>query len=132
MSKGMQEENDEEIEALAQYLDAQPLYRKGHMYENLGQGKGFAPPSEIEGPRFELKPLSSHLKYEFLGENETLPVIVSAYLEEEQLNKLLRVLRKHKKAIGWTIFDIQEISPSICITFFGKIIANCKEGLIRT
>ena len=33
-------------------------------------------------------------------------------LEEE---KLLRVLREHKKTIGWTIDDIKGISPSICM-----------------
>ena len=137
ISTGMQEKNDEEIEALAQYLDAQPPYKKGHMYENLEQEKALPPLLEIEVPRLEFKPLPSHLKYEFLGENETLPVIVSTYLEEEQLNKLLRVLKKHKKAIGWTISNIQEINPSICMyRFFWRIIANwwsnCKEGLTRT
>ena len=85
------------------------------MFEKLGQEKRLPPPSEIETPKLELKPLPNHLKYEFLGENETLPMIVSAYLEEEQLNKLLWVLRKHKKTIGWTISDIQEISFSLCM-----------------
>ena len=33
-------------------------------------------------------------------------------MEEE---KLLRVLREHRKAIGWTIDDIKGISPSICM-----------------
>ncbi|XP_027178132.1 uncharacterized protein LOC113777297 [Coffea eugenioides] len=82
---------------------------------NLGQGKGFSQPSEIEPPRLELKPLPTHLRYEFLGENSTLPVIVSADLDDEQCTKLLRVLRKRKKAIGWTISDIKGISPSICM-----------------
>ena len=68
-SAGMQGKNDEESEALAQYLDAQPPYRKRCVYENLGQGKGLPPFSEIEAPKLELKPLPSHLKYEFLGEN---------------------------------------------------------------
>ncbi|XP_071902737.1 uncharacterized protein [Coffea arabica] len=34
---------------------------------------------------------------------------------EEECTKLLRVLRKRKKAIGWTISDIKGISPSICM-----------------
>ena len=92
-------ENKEEIKALAQYLNAQPPYRKGYVYENLEQGKELPPPSEIEAPRFELKPLLSQLKYEFLDENKTLPVIGSGYLADGKLNKLLRVLRKHMKAI---------------------------------
>ncbi|XP_071906131.1 uncharacterized protein [Coffea arabica] len=56
-------ENKEEIKALAQYLNAQPPYRKGYVYENLEQGKELPPPSEIEAPKFEIKPLPSHLKY---------------------------------------------------------------------
>ncbi|XP_027166325.1 uncharacterized protein LOC113766318 [Coffea eugenioides] len=70
---------------------------------------------EIEPPKLELKPLPTHLRYEFLGENKTLPVIVSADLDDEQCAKLLRVLRRRKKAIGWTISDIKGISPSICM-----------------
>ena len=29
--------------------------------------------------------------------------------------KLLVVLRKHKSALGWSIFDIKGIRPSICM-----------------
>ncbi|XP_071909601.1 uncharacterized protein [Coffea arabica] len=115
MSLGKQENVFEEIEELAKYLDFQAPYKRGNLYENLGQGKGFSQPSEIEPPRLELKPLPTHLRYEFLGENSTLRVIVSADLDDEQCTKLLRVLRKHKKAMGWTIADIKGISPSICM-----------------
>ncbi|XP_071928164.1 uncharacterized protein [Coffea arabica] len=115
MSLGKQEDVCEEIEELAKYLDFQAPYKRGKLYESLGQGKGFSQPSEIEPPRLELKPLPTHLRYEFLGENSTLPVIVSADLDDEQCTKLLRVLRKRKKAIGWTISDIKGISPSICM-----------------
>ncbi|XP_071916108.1 uncharacterized protein [Coffea arabica] len=115
MSLGKQEDVCEEIEELAKYLDFQAPYKRGNLYESLGQGKGFSQPSEIEPPRLELKPLPTHLRYEFLGENKTLPVIVSADLDDEQCAKLLRVLRRCKKAIGWTISDIKGISPSICM-----------------
>ncbi|XP_071940114.1 uncharacterized protein [Coffea arabica] len=115
MSLGKQEDVCEEIEELAKYLDFQAPYKRSNLYESLGQGKGFSQPSEIEPPRLELKPLPTHLRYEFLGENSTLPVIVSADLDDEQCTKLLRVLRKRKKAIGWTISDIKGISPSICM-----------------
>ncbi|XP_071939777.1 uncharacterized protein [Coffea arabica] len=115
MSLGKQEDVCEEIEELAKYLDFQAPYKRGNLYESLGQGKGFSQPSEIEPPKLELKPLPTHLRYEFLGENKTLPVIVSADLDDEQCAKLLRVLRRRKKAIGWTISDIKGISPSICM-----------------
>ena len=71
-------------------------------------------PSEERPPKLELKPLSSHLKYAFLGVEETFSVIISSSLESDQENKLLEILRTHKTAIGWTIADIKGISPLIC------------------
>ena len=44
-----------------------------------------------------------------------MPVLISAFLIEIQEEKLLKVLKNHKRAIGWTITDIRGISPSICI-----------------
>ena len=70
-------------------------------------------PSEERPPKLELKPLPSHLKYAFLGVEETFPIIISSSLESEQENKLLEILRTHKTAIGWTIADIKGISPLI-------------------
>ena len=71
-------------------------------------------PSEEKPPKLELKPLPSHLKYAFLGVEETFPVIISFSLESDQENKLLQILRTHKTAIGWTIADMKGISPLIC------------------
>ncbi|KAL6315159.1 hypothetical protein AAG906_037391 [Vitis piasezkii] len=68
-----------------------------------------------EPPKLELKLLPSHLRYAFLEDSSFYPIIINSslnYLEEE---KLLRVLREHRKAIGWTIDDIKGISPSICM-----------------
>ena len=71
-------------------------------------------PSEEKPPKLVLKPLPSHLKYAFLGVEETFPVIISSSLESDQENKLLEILRTHKTAIGWTIANINRISPLIC------------------
>ena len=70
-------------------------------------------PSDKKPPKLELKPLPSHLKYAFLGVEDTFPVIISSSLEPDQENKLLEILRTHKTAIGWTIADIKGISPLI-------------------
>ena len=53
------------------------------------------------------------LKYAFLGDFETLPVIISSHLDKDQEGKLLDVLIEYKKALGWIIADINKISPSI-------------------
>lgn len=37
-------------------------------------------------------------------------MIVSVELNNEQNKKLLRILKKHKKALGWTILDLKGIS----------------------
>ena len=71
-------------------------------------------PSEERPPKLELKPLPSHLKYAFLGVEETFPVIISSSLELDQENKLLEILKTHQTALGWTIEDIKGISPLIC------------------
>ena len=71
-------------------------------------------PSEKKPPKLELKPLPSHLKYAFLGVEDTFPVIISSSLESGQENKILEILRTHKTIIGWTIADIKGISPLIC------------------
>ncbi|XP_071918751.1 uncharacterized protein [Coffea arabica] len=41
-------------------------------------------PSVVQAPVLELKPLPKHLKYAYLGEGETLPVIISAGLSKVQ------------------------------------------------
>ncbi|CAN6583472.1 unnamed protein product [Malus baccata var. baccata] len=63
----------------------------------------------------ELKPLPDHLKYVFLGDDETLPVIVSSSLTALEEEKLIRVLKEHKTTIGWTLADIKGISPTTCM-----------------
>jgi len=62
-----------------------------------------------------LKPLLANLKYAYLEDKKKFPVIISASLDAKQEEKLLLVLKKHKKAIGWTLADIPGISPSTCM-----------------
>ncbi|CAN6552150.1 unnamed protein product [Malus baccata var. baccata] len=72
-------------------------------------------PSVDQAPTLELKPLPDHLKYVFLGDDETLPIIVSSSLTTHEEEKLVRVLRKHKTAMRWTLADIRGISPTTCM-----------------
>ncbi|CAN6571430.1 unnamed protein product [Malus baccata var. baccata] len=64
-------------------------------------------PSVVQPPTLELKPLPSHLKYVFLGDDETLPVIISSTLTAQEEDKLVKVLREYKTAVGWTLDDIK-------------------------
>ncbi|CAN6557496.1 unnamed protein product [Malus baccata var. baccata] len=72
-------------------------------------------PSVVQPPTLELKPLPSHLKYVFLGEDDTLPVIFSTSHTAQEEGKLVRVLKEYKTAIGWTLADIKGISPTTCM-----------------
>ena len=83
-------------------------------FEPLPPIKDRALPSEERPHKLELKPLPSHLKYAFLGVEETFSVIISSSLELDQENKILEILRTHRTALGWTIADIKGISPLIC------------------
>jgi len=55
------------------------------------------------------------LKYAYLERDGKLPVIIFALLTDEQEQKLLQVIKDHKRAIGWTFVDIPGISPSFCM-----------------
>ncbi|XP_076886748.1 uncharacterized protein LOC143536697 [Bidens hawaiensis] len=69
----------------------------------------------VEKPApLELKVLPSHLEYVNLDEVSNLPVIVSSKLTEEQKTKLIDVLKMHKGATAWRLFDVQGISPAYC------------------
>ena len=54
----------------------------------------------MEEPTFELKTLSSTLKYAFLDEEKAKPVIISSKLDMKQEEQLLEVLRRNEEAIG--------------------------------
>ena len=61
----------------------------------------------------ELKALPEHLKYIYLGEQETLPVIIESHLTDEKEENLMTILRKNREAIGWIMTDIKGLSPTI-------------------
>ena len=65
-------------------------------------------------PKVELKSLPSNLKYAFLGDNSSYPIIVNSALDDDQLTCLCGLLFKHRKAIGYTIDEIKGISPYNC------------------
>ena len=76
----------------------QPNTRK--YYEPLGEIAQTSVPSFKQPPKMEQKPLPSHLRYAYIGDASTLPVIISTSLIAAEKDKLLRVLRDHKDALG--------------------------------
>nr|GEW14963.1 reverse transcriptase domain-containing protein [Tanacetum cinerariifolium] len=67
-----------------------------------------------EPPEVELKDLPPHLEYVFLEGDDKLPVIITEYLSVEEKTALITVLKSHKRAIAWKLFDIKGIDPKFC------------------
>ena len=58
--------------------------------------------------------MPDNLKYAYLDEKKIYPVIISANLSEKEEEKLLKTLKKHRAAIGYTLDDLKGISPTLC------------------
>nr|GFB21462.1 reverse transcriptase domain-containing protein [Tanacetum cinerariifolium] len=67
-----------------------------------------------EPPELELKELPYHLEYVFLEDSKKLPVIIAKNLTVDKKKALINVLKSHKWAISWKIFDIKGIDPRFC------------------
>nr|GEV80271.1 reverse transcriptase domain-containing protein [Tanacetum cinerariifolium] len=67
-----------------------------------------------EPPELELKELPSHLEYAFLEDSNKFPVIIAKNLKVNEREALINVLKSHKRAIAWKIFDIKGIDPRFC------------------
>jgi hypothetical protein len=79
-------------------------------FEDIGEIK----PKERQVPEVDLKPLPKGLKYKFLGTDKTYPVIVSEKLSPKENEKLLNLLKKHMKVIGYMVNDLKGLSPVLC------------------
>jgi hypothetical protein len=107
---------DDIIEAV-QLLEASPPYpsESAPPFEMLVPANTTIAPSIVQAPILELKQLPVHLKYAYLEDNQTLLMIIALELSLGEEEKLLKVLRNHKIALGWTITNIKGISPSKCM-----------------
>nr|GEZ71108.1 reverse transcriptase domain-containing protein [Tanacetum cinerariifolium] len=63
-----------------------------------------------ESPVVERKDLPPHLEYAFLEGDDKLPVIIAKDLKDEEKTALIKVLKSHKQALAWQLFDIREKS----------------------
>lgn len=54
------------------------------------------------------------MKYAFLDEEDTYPIIISSKHSTSQEGKFIETLKMHKNTLGWIIADIKGISPLIC------------------
>ncbi|KAL4317924.1 hypothetical protein GQ457_18G009250 [Hibiscus cannabinus] len=116
--ENLKREDDEELETTPcdSHQVSSFTIRPGMRFESLDFSEFTASKPSLEhAPSLELKPLPPHLKYVYLGSNETLPVINSAKLLPDEECSLINLLSQYKKAIGWTMADLKGISPTICM-----------------
>ncbi|PIN19259.1 DNA-directed DNA polymerase [Handroanthus impetiginosus] len=150
-------ENNEEDLEVVKTLDASKYFKsRGIEYLDRTAPSKVLKPSIEEPPTLELKPLSSHLCYVYLGESDTLPVIISfslsdlqILLEDDQkpsvksqrrLNPIMKEVVK-KEIIKWLdagiiypISDSSWVSPVQCVPKKGEItvVPNMHNELIPT
>jgi hypothetical protein len=110
MENQVNDQQDEELEEATKGLEPQDGSMEEEKFEDIGEIK----PEEPQVPEVDLKPLPKGLKYEFLGPDKTYLVIMSGELSPEENEKLLNLLKKHKKVIGYSINDLKGLSPAFC------------------
>ena len=114
LAQSESEELGKEVKEYVKWMDSfQPNRRK--YYELLGEIPQKSVPSFEQPPKMEQNPLPSHLRYACLRDTSTLPVIISASLIAAEEDKLLRALKDHKDALGWSLADLKGIRPSMCM-----------------
>jgi hypothetical protein len=110
MENQVSDQKDEELDEARKGLELQEGSVEEEKFEDIGEIK----PEEPQVPEVDLKTLPKGLKYEFLGPYKTYPVIVSDELSPEENEKLLILLKKHRKVIGYSINDFKGLSQAFC------------------
>ena len=86
---------DETVQEYVKWMDSFGLNRRKY-FESLGASPSRLTPS-IEKPLIvDEKQLPNHLRYAYLGEDSTLPVIISSSLSNMGEEKLLKILKERK------------------------------------
>ncbi|XP_050908560.1 uncharacterized protein LOC127122233 [Lathyrus oleraceus] len=115
ISEDTQEVDEKEMEVLT-IMAIQPPFKgsRSPRWENLREPQVEEKKDETKKVA-ELKQLPENLKYVFLDPERKCPTIISSNLEVSQEDKLVKVLKKHKSAMGWAIEDLKGISPTVCM-----------------
>jgi hypothetical protein len=93
MENRSNDQQDRELEEATKGLEPQDGSMEEGKFEDIGAIK----PEEPQVPEVDLKPLPKGLKYEFLGLDKSYSVIVSVELSPQENEKLLNLLKRHKR-----------------------------------
>ncbi|GKB31804.1 reverse transcriptase domain-containing protein [Tanacetum coccineum] len=67
-----------------------------------------------EPPEVKLKDLLPHLEYAFLEGTDKLPIIIAKDLKDEEKAAFIKVLKSHKPALAWQLYNIKGIYLKFC------------------
>ena len=112
------EDDEQEDVKLESEKEEEHIFTKPEL---LARSDNPTPPSIEKPPKLELKTLPNHLRYAFLSDNNTLPIIISNKLTIEQEKRVCKIVKGRVRALGWQISDIKGISPLLsCIEFIWR------------
>jgi hypothetical protein len=114
MENQISNQQDEELEEATKGLEPHDGSVEEEKFEDIGEIK----PEEPQVPKIDLKPLPKGLKYEFLGPDKNYPVIVSDELSPEKNEKLLILLKKYRKVIGYSINDLKVFAQPFALIVY--------------
>ncbi|XP_050877209.1 uncharacterized protein LOC127080968 [Lathyrus oleraceus] len=108
------QEVDEKERGVLDMMETQPPFKgsRSLRWENLREPQ-LEEKKDKTKKVAELKQLPENLKYVFLDSERRCPTIISSNLEGSREDKLVKVLKKHKSAMGWAIEDLKWISPTL-------------------
>ena len=109
---------DETAQEYVKWMDSFGPNRRKY-FESLGASLSRLTPSIEKPPIVEDKQLPNHMRYTYLKEESTLPVIISSSLSNMEEEILLKILKEYKEAIRWSLTNIKGIRPSMCIVCIG-------------
>nr|GEY10293.1 reverse transcriptase domain-containing protein [Tanacetum cinerariifolium] len=98
--------NDPSLPPLNQGMYLPQVRKELKIYEAKHDKSSIDEPLEVE-----LKDLPPHLEYAFLEGDYKLPVIIAKDLSVNEKATLIKVLKSHKQAIAWKLYDIKGINP---------------------
>ena len=90
---------DEIVWEYVKWMDSFGPNRRKY-FESLGASPSQLTPPIKKPPIMEEKQLPNHMRYAYLGEESTLPVIISSSLSNMEEEKLLRIFKDHKRLDG--------------------------------
>jgi hypothetical protein len=125
MENQSNDQQDKKLEEETKGLEPQDGSVEAEKFKDIRDTR----PEKPQVPEVDLKHFPKGLKYEFLGLDKTYPVIMSDELSHEENEKLLNLLKKHKKVI---MISRDLAQPFALIVYQCKIVLDHQRSLTHS